>query len=112
MDTIDLGPERRSYLEHKLERVWEINSQVRAGPSYIIWALLVHHLGSLYSSSGLFILPYACPRHQRLSSEGLIDHPCCAQGSIPYVPYLRAPYYIWIGQIHQTGRECCIAMKP
>ena len=53
MDTIDLGPERRAYLEHKLERVWEINSQ----------------------------------------------------GSIPYVPYLRAPYYIWIGQNHQTGRE-------
>ena len=53
VDTIDLGPERRAYLEHKLERVWEINSQ----------------------------------------------------GSIPYVPYLRAPYYIWIGQNHQTGRE-------
>ncbi|GAX75478.1 hypothetical protein CEUSTIGMA_g2921.t1 [Chlamydomonas eustigma] len=51
VDTIDLGPERRAYLEHKLERVWEINSQ----------------------------------------------------GSIPYVPYLRAPYYVWIGQNHQTG---------
>lgn len=54
VDTIDLGPERRAYLEHKLERVWEINSE----------------------------------------------------GSIPYVPYLRAPYYIWIGQNHQDGREC------
>lgn len=53
VDTIDLGPERRAFLEHKLERVWEINSQ----------------------------------------------------GSIPYVPYFRAPYYIWIGQHHQTGRE-------
>jgi hypothetical protein len=53
IDTIDLGPERRAYIEHKLERVWEVNSQ----------------------------------------------------GSIPYVPYLRAPYYIWIGQHHQTGRE-------
>ncbi len=51
VDTIDLGPERRAYLEHRLERVWEVNSQ----------------------------------------------------GSIPYVPYLRAPYYIWIGQNHQTG---------
>lgn len=46
IDGIDLGPERRTYLEHKLERVWEINSQ----------------------------------------------------GSIPYVPYLRAPYYVWIGR--------------
>lgn len=51
IDTIDLGPERRSYLEHKLERIWEINNE----------------------------------------------------GSIPYVPYFRAPYYIWIGQHHQTG---------
>jgi betaine lipid synthase len=53
IDSIDLGPERRSYLEHRLERVWEINSQ----------------------------------------------------GSIPYVPYFRAPYYVWIGQPHVTGRE-------
>ena len=21
------------------------------------------------------------------------------EGSIPYVPYLRAPYYVWIGRI-------------
>lgn len=27
------------------------------------------------------------------------------QGSIPYVPYLRAPYYVWIGQQRQLGRE-------
>eukprot|EP00195_Chlamydomonas_chlamydogama_P005703 CAMPEP_0202899678 /NCGR_PEP_ID=MMETSP1392-20130828/7850_1 /ASSEMBLY_ACC=CAM_ASM_000868 /TAXON_ID=225041 /ORGANISM="Chlamydomonas chlamydogama, Strain SAG 11-48b" /LENGTH=653 /DNA_ID=CAMNT_0049585927 /DNA_START=166 /DNA_END=2127 /DNA_ORIENTATION=- len=51
IDNIDLGPERRAYLEQKLERVWEINSQ----------------------------------------------------GSIPYVPYLRAPYYIWIGRHRQLG---------
>mmetsp|Transcript_20159 Transcript_20159/g.56144 ORF Transcript_20159/g.56144 Transcript_20159/m.56144 type:complete len:687 (-) Transcript_20159:861-2921(-) len=50
-DNIDIGPERRVYLEHRLERVWEINSQ----------------------------------------------------GSIPYVPYLRAPYYVWIGRRHQLG---------
>lgn len=46
IDGIDLGPERRAYLEHHLDRVWEVNSQ----------------------------------------------------GSIPYVPYLRAPYYVWIGR--------------
>ncbi len=28
IDNIDIGPERRSYLEQKLERVWESNSQV------------------------------------------------------------------------------------
>lgn len=46
IDNIDIGPERRQYLETKLERVWEVNSQ----------------------------------------------------GSIPYVPYLRAPFYAWIGR--------------
>ncbi len=25
------------------------------------------------------------------------------QGSIPYVPFLRAPYYIWIGQVPQLA---------
>eukprot|EP01025_Chloroclados_australasicus_P048612 TRINITY_DN5514_c0_g1_i2.p1 TRINITY_DN5514_c0_g1~~TRINITY_DN5514_c0_g1_i2.p1 ORF type:complete len:667 (-),score=70.82 TRINITY_DN5514_c0_g1_i2:573-2573(-) len=47
-DGIDLGPERRMYLDHKLERMYELNSQ----------------------------------------------------GSIPYVPYLRAPWYVWLGQKH------------
>ncbi|KAI8469365.1 MAG: hypothetical protein J3K34DRAFT_282994 [Monoraphidium minutum] len=46
IDNIDIGPERRQYLETKLERVWEYNSQ----------------------------------------------------GSIPYVPYLRAPFYVWVGR--------------
>ncbi|KAJ9529578.1 hypothetical protein QJQ45_013915 [Haematococcus lacustris] len=50
-DNIDIGPERRAYLENRLERVWEVNSQ----------------------------------------------------GSIPYVPYLRAPYYVWIGRHRQMG---------
>eukprot|EP00897_Mesotaenium_endlicherianum_P008660 jgi/Mesen1/7822/ME000417S07135 len=45
-DGIDLGPERRQYLEHKLEPVYEYNGR----------------------------------------------------GKIPYVPYLRAPYYMWIGR--------------
>ena len=64
----------------------------------------------------------ACPDRvqwsfQRLQSERVIappsqlSHPYFTQGSIPYVPYLRAPYYIWIGQIHQTGRECICLMK-
>ncbi|KAL4451296.1 hypothetical protein ABPG77_009368 [Micractinium sp. CCAP 211/92] len=46
-DNIDIGPERRHYLDHQLSRVWEFNDE----------------------------------------------------GSIPYVPYLRAPYYVWIGRI-------------
>ena len=25
------------------------------------------------------------------------------QGSIPYVPFLRAPYYIWIGRVPQLS---------
>ncbi|KAG2493304.1 hypothetical protein HYH03_008440 [Edaphochlamys debaryana] len=51
IDNIDIGPERRAYLEQKLERVWEHNSQ----------------------------------------------------GSIPYVPWLRAPYYVWIGRHPSVG---------
>lgn len=46
IDGIDLGPERRTYLDHKLDRIWEVNSE----------------------------------------------------GAIPYVPYLRAPWYVWIGK--------------
>lgn len=51
MDGIDLGPERRQYLDHQLSRVWE----------------------------------------------------CNGEGSIPYVPYLRAPYYVWIGHVPQLA---------
>ena len=29
-DNIDIGPERRDYLDHRLSRVWEMNSQARA----------------------------------------------------------------------------------
>lgn len=25
------------------------------------------------------------------------------QGSIPYVPFLRAPYYVWIGRVPQLA---------
>ena len=27
-DNIDIGPERRDYLDHRLSRVWEMNGQV------------------------------------------------------------------------------------
>ena len=50
-DGIFIGPERRAYLDHKLERVWEINGD----------------------------------------------------GPIPYVPYLRAPWYAWVGRVDRTG---------
>jgi betaine lipid synthase len=60
-DNIDLGPERRAYLETKLERAWERNSE----------------------------------------------------GSIPYVPYLRAPYYIWLGRHPQFDHaEVEIKVEP
>jgi betaine lipid synthase len=51
VDNIDVGPERRAYLDSKLERCWEYNGE----------------------------------------------------GSIPYVPYLRAPYYVWIGRPWRDG---------
>lgn len=31
IDNIDIGPERRHYLDHRLSRVWEMNSEVRTG---------------------------------------------------------------------------------
>ena len=52
-DNIDLGPERRAYIEHKLERITEFNGN----------------------------------------------------GSIPYVPYLRAPYYVWLGRKGDTTAD-------
>ena len=52
IDNIDIGPERRAYLETRLERVWEHNSE----------------------------------------------------GGIPYVPYLRAPYYVWVGRPWKDAR--------
>lgn len=30
---------------------------------------------------------------------------CAPQGSIPYVPWLRAPYYVWIGRHPTVGRK-------
>eukprot|EP00271_Cylindrocystis_brebissonii_P006722 TRINITY_DN19505_c0_g1_i1.p1 TRINITY_DN19505_c0_g1~~TRINITY_DN19505_c0_g1_i1.p1 ORF type:complete len:708 (+),score=127.24 TRINITY_DN19505_c0_g1_i1:145-2268(+) len=52
LDGIDLGPDRRHYLEHELEPVFEYNSR----------------------------------------------------GKIPYVPYLRAPFYLWIGRQKSSER--------
>merc|ERR1719426_476578 len=45
IDNIDLGPERRQYLDHRLLRVFEYNSS----------------------------------------------------GAIPYIPFIKAPYYTWVG---------------
>mmetsp|Transcript_15720 Transcript_15720/g.51573 ORF Transcript_15720/g.51573 Transcript_15720/m.51573 type:complete len:706 (-) Transcript_15720:126-2243(-) len=53
MDNIDVGPERRNYLDHKLVRVSEYNGK----------------------------------------------------GPIPYVPLLRAPYYVWIGANPMTPTD-------
>lgn len=37
-DNIDIGPERRHYLDHQLKRVWEVNCQVCAeGPHSFGW---------------------------------------------------------------------------
>jgi len=54
-DNIDLGPERRNYLDHTFQRTWEYNGR----------------------------------------------------GSIPYVPVIKAPYYVWIG-VHPTGENASV----
>lgn len=46
-DGIDVGPERRMYLDHTMQRIYEDDGE----------------------------------------------------GSIPYVPFLRAPYYVWVGKL-------------
>jgi len=48
-DNINVGPERRAYLDYKLEKLFEEN----------------------------------------------------CSGTIPYLPFLKAPYYVWIGQFNQ-----------
>eukprot|EP00884_Botryococcus_braunii_P001650 jgi/Botrbrau1/11486/Bobra.0360s0013.1 len=63
IDNIDIGPERRHYLDHCLSRVWEMN----------------------------------------------------AEGHIPYVPYLRAPFYVWVGRVRQvtsTAAESKVEAPP
>lgn len=69
MDNIDIGPERRNYLDHTCERVWEFNGE----------------------------------------------------GSIPYVPFLRAPWYAWVGRkkvsngdtvLHETKVEAPPMFPP
>eukprot|EP00887_Chlorella_sp_A99_P007332 scaffold2.g7332.t1 len=67
-DNIDVGPERRNYLDHELSRIWEFNGE----------------------------------------------------GSIPYVPFLRAPYYVWVGRIPKletllvenkiAGNDVCLTL--
>lgn len=46
IDNIDIGPERRAYLENKMERVWEINSE-----GSIPWCVLHQATASIGSSS-------------------------------------------------------------
>jgi len=60
VDNIDVGPERRAYLDGKLERVWEYNGE----------------------------------------------------GSIPYVPWLRAPYYVWVGRPWRDGGSVTGGASP
>ncbi len=46
-DNIDIGPERRAYLDHRLSRAWEINSQVCHMPfgdtPFLLLVCLDHH---------------------------------------------------------------------
>ena len=42
-DNIDVGPERRAYLDHRLSRVWEVNSQVSACTLHAASAALAPH---------------------------------------------------------------------
>ena len=42
-DNIDIGPERRNYLDHRLSRVWEMNSEVCA-VTPLSWPSLSPHI--------------------------------------------------------------------
>lgn len=159
-DNIDIGPERRNYLDHQLSRVWEYNDEVARGfvwrgggcgvqrvvgwvakgqgrcgirgwgsvrnrvimwmpfcvqvcmvgwkgdswAVHFAWAAggsILNHLAMALSGQ-----PTASCAALRIRSASNKNFPnnlyhCLsrAQGSIPYVPYLRAPYYVWIGRI-------------
>lgn len=95
-DNIDIGPERRAYLEQRLERCWEVNSQVSRARRTPICTRACAPASSIALCA---LLPQHAPTCNTRAAGPL------PQGSIPYVPYLRAPYYVWVGRHHVQGRE-------
>ena len=51
-DNIDIGPERRNYLDHRLSRVWEYNGQVSLWTHVIPRVNVAREGNKLYESSG------------------------------------------------------------
>lgn len=47
----------------------------------------------------------SCGAMMRLAALTLPPGIVGPQGSIPYVPWLRAPYYVWIGRHPTVGRK-------
>ena len=101
-DNIDIGPERRQYLDHALRWVGDGGSTCRCcvARAALAWAagapghcapctlhITAHvplRMAAPPSCQPLLPVSCACSRVWEFNDEG----------SIPYVPYLRAPYYV------------------
>ena len=87
-DNIDVGPERRAYLDHRLSRVWEVNSQVGAciPPTAVTTCVihgvvivpLQHHLYPLYTSPARKIL---CQGHSSVMHRQVDKSSCVLLGA-------------------------------
>ena len=106
-DGIDLGPERRAYLDHQLRCGRPGVVAFRAPP---LWGRRGRrgraHVCSGCARWGVCPPPAAHPP-RALAYPPSRPHPTPHsrvwefndEGSIPYVPFLRAPYYVWVGRI-------------
>ena len=149
-DNIDVGPERRAYLDHRLSRVWEVNSQVsvctlhaartrlaaQSTPQVHTCGKGCHHETSdmCHHEFKVAEIPVVMCEDAQHNTKAhhttplliinipitsvMVSSACAAsiisqqvhelyasvlQGSIPYVPFLRAPYYVWIGRVPQLA---------
>lgn len=87
-DNIDVGPERRAYLDHRLSRVWEVNSQV------------------MHWSSCKHCTDYAFKCREASGCPGHMMHSSCCGHSQPALPLK----FVSAHPSTDKGSCCCIGM--
>ena len=129
-DNIDIGPERRQYLDHQLRCVCMCVRWAGGGWGGAVggWAggLVEGPQGELrpfmsralctasclelsaphHDSSSLHRIARTAPNPTATAPPAAPAPAACSrvwefndEGSIPYVPWLRAPYYVWVGRV-------------
>jgi hypothetical protein len=92
-DNIDVGPERRSYLDHALSRVWEYNDSGRRSCLTFcrsIMAILDNHMAAAVDDEAYFLI---------LSSLNVIMHSL-------FIPIIQGPFLTCHGCVHRTTSLC------